>query len=472
MATRLEKETLLREKAQLEARLDKLFKTQEAQTVGKKERRQMAKGGVFDRLRSNTQAIFQGNPNPNYSAVADPGYGVLAYNPPQYQPYNLPGNPGRAGFNMPSGGTQPGRSGFNMPTGGYGVDAVSGATQHDYEGPNPSPLKSGSTTGIPGAKAAPSTRTVGSEAALRPLSPLGSGQLGGGITSTGRIKQAGPLPASSYSGRGDQLKSTAAQAAYNPYLSSNLGIESGGGRQPAGGGGRNFNSRGAFNAAATGLSFAGSIYDTIRGLQKPTQFDAQDFYNPQYGRAQAEYTRGIGLMANRRYDPSAELEDVERTGSVYRQGLRNLPTGTGALQNRLAGQATREQRQKGQIWNKKQNADLGFRGQEAQYRAGAARGLAALGSERAQTRFRVADYNERSAAGRRNMLSAGLGGLGLGAQNQQLMANQRSRDTQLMGILPSYGGGMYNYAGGSRGIQFGGEGMTDEEILKEVRGYK
>jgi len=446
MATRLEKETILREKAQLEARLDKLFKAQEAQTAGKKERRQMAKGGVFDRLRSNTQAIFGGNPNPNYDALSwPPGSGVMAYNPQQpfyaQIPQTIPGvsvSPGQ------SQGPYPNSFG-NSPYGpGAGINAMTGATQHDYEGANPTSLKSGSTAGVPGAPAAPSTRVAGSDPALTSLSGQPAGQLGGYATPNPGIQQTQPLPGINYQ--------------------SALGRQGqGGGRNlfPQGG-------RGLMQGIGTGLSFAGSLYDTFRGLQKPTQFDEQDYFNPQYNRAQSEYNRGIGLMANRRYDPSAELENVERQGAVYRQGLRNLPTSGGALQNRLASQSTREQRQRGQIFSNKQNMDLGFRGQEAQYRAGAARGLAALGSERAQTRFRVADYNERNAAARRNMLSGGLGGLGLGAQNQQLMANQRMRDSQLMGILPSYGGGLYNL--GANGVQFGGQGMTREEIEDYVKG--
>jgi hypothetical protein len=372
MATRLERESILREKAQLQARLDQLFAAQERQTAGKKRSSEFCRGG---RVRKRRRTL---------GGAIDP---ELAQD-------------------TIFGSTNPG--GF------------------DYAGP--SLFGGAGTTGI------------NPMAAQNAVFPGGGPQVssGFGLFDVGNI--------------------------YNP---------SGGG----GGGFGNFLSnlfpqggRNLMQGLGTAASFAGPAYDIGRGLSRPVQFNPQDFYNPQYGRAISEYNRGIGLMRGRRYDPRAELEDVERTGAVYRQQIKNLPTSLGALYNRLASQVSREQRRKGQILTKKQNIDLGLRGEEAQFRAGAARGFGALGSERARTKFSIADYNERAAAQRRNMLAAGLSGLGMGAQTQQLMANQRMRDAQLAGILPSYGGGLYNY-GPQGGVQFGGQGMTPEEWQRYIRGY-
>ena len=227
--------------------------------------------------------------------------------------------------------------------------------------------------------------------------------------------------------------------------------------------------RGLFNTLATGASFLGAGYDIWRGSQDSDELTASDYYNPQYGSALAGYNKGLSLLADRRYDPTAELQDVERQGGIFRQGLRNTGyIGAGSLRNQLAGSQVRQQRGRGDIFTKKQNVDLSMMGQEAQGQFQAAEGRGRLGAQRVATDFTVAHYNAQARAGQRNILGAGLANLGMGAQTQQLMANQRLRDEQSAPYLGSYGGGLYNP--GLYGPQFGGKEMTPQEWQYFIRG--
>jgi len=128
--------------------------------------------------------------------------------------------------------------------------------------------------------------------------------------------------------------------------------------------------------------------------------------------------------------------------------------------------------QRAGIFREAQNVDRAYEGQEAQYLAGMAGGIGRLGSERAGTRFSVDDWNVRAQAMQHDYMGSGLADLGRGAQNLQLMRNMKGRDYQRTGILPSYGGGMYNYD--QEGINYGGEDMTPYERWQYVnnRRYK
>jgi len=502
MATRLEKETVLREKAQLQAKLDKLFATQEAQTAGKKKGKAFCRGGKVKRKMEGGGSMWPDLSNiwPNIKrgfggGNDNPGYPGLGGNPyPQEFSWsdiwpdfsNIGGNLRKSVGMSPTEQAGPRYQGMGpvaqapsyvdqfMPNFQYGsqapgINGTSGATQWDVEGTggggqpaaNAAVAGGGSYSGVPNVPVQSTMRGTG-QASIDPMyaqqNLFGNNSFGGsprmysfsGGSNTGLQQYGGP-GAGALSGLGTNKFSTP-QSGNTQGMFPNQG-------------------RGLMQGLSTALSFAGPMFDIGRGLSKATQFNPQDYYNPQYNRAISEYDKGIGLMRNRRYDPSAELEEVERSGAVYRQNIRNLPTSTGGLYNRLSAATSREQRAKGGIRSKKQNIDLGYRGEEAQYRAGAARGIAGLGSERAQTRFMISDYNERAKAQRRNLLSAGLGGLGMGMQNQQLMMNQRMRDQQLgQGVLPSYGGGMYNY-GQQGNVQFGGQPMDQEGWRKYILGY-
>ena len=165
--------------------------------------------------------------------------------------------------------------------------------------------------------------------------------------------------------------------------------------------------RGALNTGLGGAAFMGPGYDIWRGMQPAEQFNEEDYFNPQYQQSMAGYNKGLNLLANRRYDPSAELTDIERQSAIFRQGLRNSGNiGAGAYRQQLAGANVREQQARGQVLTKKQNIDLGMKGEEARGQFQAAEGRGQLGAQRAATRFTLADYNARNRAQQRNLLSA------------------------------------------------------------------
>ena len=163
-------------------------------------------------------------------------------------------------------------------------------------------------------------------------------------------------------------------------------------------------------------------------MRPAEQINYRDYRNP-------EYNRAVSLMRGRRYDPSAELEAVEEADAVYRQQLRNLPSSTGALQNRLASAATRRYKQRGDVFTKAQNVNLGLRGEEAKFRAG-------LGAQDVATRFNVEDINARNRAMRRSHLAESMTNMQQIALQNRLMRNQQQRDERLYGLADSM---LYNY---------------------------
>ena len=439
MANRLEKETILREKQQLQAKLDQLFAAQEAQTAGKKNK--PGEAGLGDILGNKYWKTKSYSPN-YYTGEEIPNsfdFGLSSINT-QY-PHNTFQSNYQYGQNsfMPNYlNPQPGRAGFGF---------------------NPSFNNTGTTSNTGGGlKSSPSSARIANSDTFDYGSPL-QGQGFGGFASPENaglgLQQSGPLPGIDY----QPFLMNQGKKSYNNIF-NNIG-----GRFKQGGG------RGIANALATGLSFAGGLYDMYRGSQPADELTASDYYNPQYGAALSGYNKGLSLLANRRYNPTPELQDVERQGAIFRQGLRNSGNiGSGALRNQLAGAQTRQQRARGDIFTKKQNIDLGLMGEEAQGQFQAAAGRAGLGAQRAATNLNVAQYNAQARAGQRNLFGAGLANIGMGAQTQQLMGNQRLRDQQLLNILPSYGGGLFGI-NPQGGVGFGIEDLTPEQKRRLILGY-
>lgn len=454
MANRLEKETILRERQQLQAKLDQLFAMQEQQTAGKP-----GKGG-------NKKALGDVIGNPKYWNIDTSKRNSSfpwskKYTPNYYSGQEIPNSffpPYDFGQNVSSGG---GGNSYN-PSFQYGQNSFMPNYLQQSSGGQPGRssfgLGAGSTTGIPGVpsaggglKSSPAVSLYGDNGQLDPglyMRPV-QGKSFSGFSSP---NQSGVLQQSPIAGQ------VAANNAGGGFFQ---GI---GNRFQQGGG------RGLMQGLGTAASFLGSAYDIYRGSQPADTLNASDYYNPQYSAALGGYNKGLSLLANRRYDPTAELQDVERQGAIFNQGLRNSGNiGAGALRNQLAGSQVRQQRGRSQIFNKKQNIDLGMMGEEARGQFQAAQGRAGLGAQRAATDFTVAQYNAQARAGQRNLLGAGLASLGIGAQTQQLMANQRMRDAQLGPYIDSFGGGLY-YAG-PQGVRFGGQPMTEEQWRQYGKGY-
>jgi len=175
----------------------------------------------------------------------------------------------------------------------------------------------------------------------------------------------------------------------------------------------------AYNAAA----LAPTIYNTIQGMRKPDLMDPKDFYNPYANKA-------MGLMANRRVNIDPQLNAnkagqanynrnvIDASGGSRSKVLGNLGAG---LNQRMAGDAT--------AYAQKQNMDLGYMGEEAQFMYGA-------GQDMANVNFGVAGMNQEAEAARRGYLGQAASDLSGFAQTNRLMNNQKDRDQQLRELLP------------------------------------
>jgi len=181
--------------------------------------------------------------------------------------------------------------------------------------------------------------------------------------------------------------------------------------------------RGLGNLAYTGASFAPALYNIGQGLQPAEQIRYADYRNP-------EYNKAVGLMAGRRWDPSQQLEAAEEADAVYRQQIRGLPTSLGALQNRLAGAATRRFKGRSGAFREAQLRNLGYEGEEAQFRAG-------LGAQDVGTRFNVEDINARNRAARRGFLGSAVTNMQQIAMQNRLMSNLRQMDERLFNLAQS-----------------------------------
>jgi len=179
-----------------------------------------------------------------------------------------------------------------------------------------------------------------------------------------------------------------------------------------------------------GASFAPGLYNLAQGMKPAEQINYADYRNP-------EYNKAISLMSNRRWDPSSQLEAVEESDAVYRQGLHNIGSqSSGQLHNRLASAGSRRLRGRSEAFNFAQNKNLGFEGEDARFRAG-------LGAQDAATRFNVDDVNAQNRAAQRNFLGASMTNLQQIALQNRLMRNQRQRDDRLFNLAqsmsPQYG---------------------------------
>ena len=96
--------------------------------------------------------------------------------------------------------------------------------------------------------------------------------------------------------------------------------------------------------------------------------------------------------------------------------------GLGAgLNQRMAGDAS--------VLAHKQNVDLGYQGEQAQFMYGA-------GQDMSNIDFSVAGINQEAKAARRGYLGQAASDFSNMLQSNRLMKNQKTRDEQLMDIYP------------------------------------
>lgn len=219
---------------------------------------------------------------------------------------------------------------------------------------------------------------------------------------------------------GDEYLNTKAAVEASPFQFVDYGIggnnkfsnADGSGRQP-------FNLGNAANSFST---LAPVLYNLGMGLNKAEQFNPVDFYNPRRREV-------ASLMHNRRTNVQPQLDSILEAQRIANYNIGNAGGSYGNIQGNLGAVANNAMRNRSGVLANKQNMDLNYMGQEAEM-------LYGLGQGEAGTKFNIADYNLQNLASRRNFTGTSMGQLSQYAQNQQLMANQATRDKQLAGIYP------------------------------------
>ncbi len=206
----------------------------------------------------------------------------------------------------------------------------------------------------------------------------------------------------------------------SPYIGDQSAFENEGGKQ-------GFDYK---NAMYQGAMYAPTIYNTIKGLQKPQELAHEDFQNP-YER------QSMDLMSGRRYNIDPELEANKRN---YNATARNIASGAGGSSSAYLANIGSAQSRRGQqdqrAYAMKQNMDNQYLGQEAQY-------MGQMGAQRAQTKLGIQDINDRNKAARDAYMGAATTGLSQGVQNQRRMNNMSDADMvrarTLQHMYPDYG---------------------------------
>ena len=153
--------------------------------------------------------------------------------------------------------------------------------------------------------------------------------------------------------------------------------------------------------------YAPAIYNLGQGLfGKADQLNASDYRN-------IEGDAALSNLQNRRYDINPQLRSNRLATAISRRDIARNAGGRGSL---LAGYAS--------LAGQRSRADMGAYAQkqniENQYASEAAQYASQLGSQNAQNRFRVDDYNARARAAQSGYLQQGLSQLsGISQQNQR-----------------------------------------------------
>jgi hypothetical protein len=175
------------------------------------------------------------------------------------------------------------------------------------------------------------------------------------------------------------------------------------------------------NQAAT---YAPMLYNLGQGLfGKAQTLNASQYQNPQQNAA-------IGLMQNRRYDVSPEIDANQNATANFYQNLRQ---GAPSQSRYLAGLQT------GQIGQQRANADMYSRASNVnnQYKAEEAQMRSGLGEREASTNLTIRDINDKNKAAQNQYLNTGLSQLSQSAQMSKATNNLVNRDKQRINLAGS-----------------------------------
>jgi len=179
------------------------------------------------------------------------------------------------------------------------------------------------------------------------------------------------------------------------------------------------------------LTYAPIAYDMIKGLEKPTYLNQEDYQNPYE-------TQALSLMRNRKVDmtPIRQRMLANRQSALRNAKESQSLSGGAYLSNANQIEANTQ--------NAMANAQMQEQDINNRYRGEEASTLANLGADRARTKLGIKDINLRNIAATNAHTAKATEGVSKAALMKQRYSNAGSRDAALASVLQEMFPDSYN----------------------------
>lgn len=197
--------------------------------------------------------------------------------------------------------------------------------------------------------------------------------------------------------------------------------------------------------------YAPTIYNTIKGFEKPEQINKGTYYNPYE-------QESMDLMRSRRYNVDPEIEANQRSYNAMRGSIGQAAGGDSSSYLATLGSALgNKQRADARAYAMKQNMDNQYIGQEAQ-------ALTGFGQGRAKADMYTDDVNAQARARQGDYQAAAATGISQATFNEERNRNLSDADRIRANTLQSMYGD-YGYSTDDRGD------LTGNTYYRGNRGY-
>jgi hypothetical protein len=210
------------------------------------------------------------------------------------------------------------------------------------------------------------------------------------------------------------------------------------------------------SAINAGLGLLPSLWNLKQGQQSPETLEYSKYRNRRSDQA-------LGLMADRRYDPTREIQSAGARQNAFRQSASDVMQSSGALMSQLGGAQARYQGDVG-------NALRGASNINQQYKGDYASMLNQVGEQDANRMFALEDVNARNRAMQKGYTAAGLTGLQQWGLTNEQMKNQKNVDLQRTNILNSMSPWQFDQEKNmSYKVKFGGRLRKQPSLWRKKR---
>ena len=169
------------------------------------------------------------------------------------------------------------------------------------------------------------------------------------------------------------------------------------------------------DALYKGAVYAPTIYNAVRGMQKPQVLNADEFQNPYE-------QKSLDLLKSRRYNIDPQLQSNRSSFNNLRENIKSASGGnSGSYLSNIQSSQINKDRADATAWATKNNFDNQYIGDEAS-------AYGTFGAQRAATKLGIQDINDRNRAARNSFLGAATTGVSNIAQNEKHMSNLKAND--------------------------------------------